>query len=96
MRVLMKMQIPVEGGNAAIKNGSMATIFKAFTEQVKPEAAYFTVADGKRTMFAVFDLASPADMPRIGEPFFMGLGASIEVTPCMNAQELAGGLGQLG
>ncbi len=54
-----------------------------------PEAAYFTTMGGQRTMIAVFDMKAPtADMPRIAEPLFMGLGAAIEFMPCMNADDL--------
>jgi hypothetical protein len=92
MRMLMKVQIPVETGNEGIKSGALPQTVRDFAETARPEAMYFTVAEGKRTMFAVVDMATTADMPRLGEPFFLKLGASIEVTPCMNAEELAAGL----
>jgi hypothetical protein len=92
MRMLMKVQIPVEAGNAGIKSGVLPQTFREFAESAKPEAMYFTLADGKRTMFAVIDMATTAEMPRLGEPFFHKLNASIEATPCMTAEELAAGL----
>ncbi|MDB5461110.1 MAG: hypothetical protein JWO72_2851 [Caulobacteraceae bacterium] len=92
MRVLMKVQIPVEAGNEGVKSGVLPQTIREFADAAKPEAMYFTVADGMRTMFAVIDMATTADMPRLGEPLFLKLNASIEATPCMNAQELAAGL----
>jgi hypothetical protein len=34
-------------------------------------------------------------MPRIAEPLFMGLDATIEFMPCMNADDLKSGLSAL-
>jgi hypothetical protein len=52
---------------------------------VHAEAAYFTTMDGQKTMIAVFDMQAAADMPRIAEPLFTVLNASVEFMPCMNA-----------
>ena len=92
MRVLWKVQIPVESGNETLKSGVLAATMRGFVERARPEAIYFTLADGWRTVYAVVDMASSADMPRLGEPLFMGLDASIEITPCMNQEELMAGL----
>ena len=92
MRMLLRIQIPVESGNEALKSGVLGATVRQFVERAKPECIYFTLADGWRTIFAVVDMASSADMPRIGEPFFMELDASIEATPCMNPEELMAGL----
>ena len=56
MRTMMKVQISAEAGNRAIKDGSLPEIIRKTLEAVQAEAAYFTAVDGKRTMFAVFDL----------------------------------------
>ena len=88
MRMLMKAQLPVESGNEGIKGGSLPGLIRQTLDLLKPEAAYFTVLDGKRTMLAVFDMESAADLPRICEPLFLGVNAAIEVTPCMNADDL--------
>jgi hypothetical protein len=92
MRMLWKVQIPVESGNEAVKSGTVGKLIQNFADAAKPEAMYFTVTDGWRTVYAVVEMASSSDMVRLGEPFFMELDASVELTPCMNAQELAAGL----
>ncbi len=92
MRMLLKIQIPVESGNEALKSGVLGETVRQFVERSKPECIYFTLADGWRTIIAVVDMASSADMPGIGEPFFRALDASIEATPCMNPEELMAGL----
>jgi hypothetical protein len=95
MRMLMKAQIPTQGGNRGIKDGSLAATVRKFMETAKPEAAYFTTMDGLRTMIAVFDLKALPDMVRIAEPIFAAVDASVEFMPCMNADELKSGLSSL-
>ena len=58
---------------------------------LQPEAVYFTAQDGKRTGFIVFDLKDESDIPADGEPFFMGVQASIE-GPAMTPADVAAGL----
>ena len=93
--MFLKMQMPAEAGNRAIKDGSLPKIIQSFMEAAKPEGAWFTALDGKRTMVAVFDLASPADIPRLAEPFFTGLDATFELSPAMDAADLQAGLSRL-
>ncbi|HTS39519.1 MAG TPA: hypothetical protein VMH84_03120 [Xanthobacteraceae bacterium] len=95
MRTLMRVQIPTDIGNKAIKDGTLSKVVQKTLESVKAAAAYFTTIDGHRTMIAVFDLKAASDMPRIAEPLFMGLNASVDFTPCMNADDLKTGLSSL-
>jgi hypothetical protein len=60
--------------------------------ELHPEAAYFTAQDGKRTGFIVFDLKEPSDIPSIAEPFFMGVNADIDMSPCMTPEDVRVGL----
>jgi hypothetical protein len=95
MRVMMKVQLPTADGNRAIKDGSLPEIIGKTLETTKAEAAYFTTMDGLRTMIAVFDLKVTPDIVRIAEPLFMGINATVEFLPCMNAEELKTGLSSL-
>lgn len=95
MRMYLQVQMEVEAANAAIKGDSMAEIIRGFTEAAKPEGIWFTALNGKRTMVAIFDLASPADIPALAEPFFVGLNASFEISPAMNMDDLQKGLSRL-
>ena len=92
MRTLVKISIPVEGGNDAVKNGSMAKILAESMEKVKPEAAYFYTDEGKRTVLLVIDFKNVADMPMIAEPFFQGFNAAVSFSPVMNQDDLKLGL----
>ena len=95
MRMMLRVYIPVEAGNAAIKSGSLAQTFQNFMETAKPEAAYFVADGGERTAYFFFDLKQASDIPSIAEPFFSNLQASIDVTPAMNIEDVRTGLGAL-
>ena len=86
MRFLFKVSIPVESGNAAAKDGFKA--IQTILDQQKPEAAYFIAEGGQRTGILIIDMADASDLPRIAEPWFLALNASIEVTPAMIPEDL--------
>ena len=95
MRMLLKMNIPTEAGNAAIKNGTLGSTLEALMASLKPEAAYFGPENGMRTAYMVFEMKDEASMPPSLEPAFM-LGSNVSLTPVMNADELRKGLSSLG
>jgi hypothetical protein len=95
MRVMMRVHIPVEKGNSAIADGHLPAVIQRFSEMAKPEAMYFGTSNGERTMFAVFDMVSPTDIPRIAEPFFNTLNAHLDWQPCMDLADLQAGLAKL-
>ena len=84
----------VEAGNRAIKDGSFGSMLERVMGQIKPEAAYFTAIDGKRTGLIFFDLQEPSQIPAIAEPFFMSVGAAIELLPVMTPEDVQKGLGE--
>ena len=65
MRTLLEASMNTEATNQATKDGSIKRVFETFAEQYKPEAAYFTAENGKRTAYFFFDLkvydANPRD-----------------------------------
>jgi hypothetical protein len=92
MRVLMRVQMEVEAANRSIRDGSFAQTMERVMADLQPEAAYFTAQDGMRTGYIVFDLKEESDIPSIAEPFFMSVGASIEMAPCMTVADVQVGL----
>lgn len=86
MRFLFKISIPVEAGNAAAKNGFKA--IQAILEEQKPEAAYFVAEGGRRTGILIIDMKDASDIPRIAEPWFLALNASVDATPAMIPEDL--------
>lgn len=95
MRTMIRVKIPVESGNASIKSGRMPQLMERILGELKPEAAYFTTDGGTRTALLFVDFKDVADMPKLAEPFFSELNASVEFVPVMNADDLRRGLKQL-
>jgi hypothetical protein len=95
MRTILKVSMPVEKANQAIKDGSLPRTMTGFMDEHKPEAAYFYAENGQRTALFVFDLKDPAQMPSVSERFFMSLNADVTFSPVMNAADLKKGLEML-
>lgn len=92
MRMMMKVSIPVEAGNSAIRDGSLPKTVAAFVEQAKPEACYFSTENGRRTAFLFFDMKDATQLPSLAEPFFMNLNAAVDAAPVMNLDDLKAGV----
>ena len=89
MRFLLKVSIPVEAGNAAAKAGKLGTIIQSILTELKPEAAYFTDDNGRRTGLIFLDMQDASQIPAIAEPWFLALNASVEFHPVMVPDDLA-------
>ena len=94
MRMMLKVAIPVEVGNKAIKDGSLPRTIQSTLDRLKPEAAYFLAEDGKRTALFFFNMQDASQIPAIAEPLFMGMNASLTMLPVMNAEDLQKGLAE--
>ncbi len=88
MRMMLRWTVPVERGNEAIKDGSLARTLESLMEELKPEAAYFWPEAGERGGMMVFDMTDPSQIPQIAEPLFLNVDAAVEFAPVMNADDL--------
>src|SRR5271157_3217886 len=88
MRFLLKVNIPVEAGNAAVKAGKLGTTIQSILADLKPEAAYFTDNDGQRTGFIVFEMQDASQIPAVAEPWFLAFNARIELHAVMIPADL--------
>ena len=94
MRMMLKVTIPVEAGNTAIKNGTLPKTMQATMQSLKPEAAYFFADNGLRTALFVFNMDDVSRIPVIVEPLFMAMNAALTMIPVMNAEDLQKGLAE--
>jgi len=90
MRMLLRVSIPVEAGNAAAKDGTLGTTIERILADLKPEAAYFLADDsGNRSGSIVFDMKDTSQIPAVAEPWFLAFNAKVSLRPIMNPQDLA-------
>ena len=89
MRVMLKVTIPVEAGNAATKAGKLGETIQSILDELNPEAVYLTDSSGQRAAYIFMDLREGSDIAKIAEPWFLALNASIELHPVMVPADLA-------
>ena len=92
MRTMLRITIPTETGNRAIKDGSLQKVLAATMEKLKPEAVYFVTHNGLRSGMLFFDMKDSSEVPAIAEPLFQQLDATCEFLPAMNGADLQKGL----
>lgn len=92
MRMMLRFKIPVERGNEAVEDGTLAETFETLTDELEPEAAYFYAEDGDRAGMMVFDMTDQAQCAQIAERLFRDLEAEVGIQPVMNAEDLRRGL----
>ena len=97
MRMLVDFNLPLEPFNSYVRDGTAGERIGKILDDLKPEAVYFSERDGKRGGVMIIDVASPSDVPRIAEPFFLTYNAEVRFHVCMGPDDLAAaGLDELG
>ncbi len=88
MRFLIKVNIPNDAGNAAVRAGKLGETIQSILADQKPEAVYFTDDNGQRTAFIILSFDDASQIPAIAEPWFLAFNASIEYHPVMVPEDL--------
>ena len=89
MKFLIKANWPNENENEQFVAGKGGEIIQGILEEIKPEAVYFGLEGGERTMFMIVNINEASQMPSIAEPMFLGLNARIEIIPVMTPEDIA-------
>lgn len=89
MRFLLRASMSVEAANAAAKAGTLGSTIQSILAELKPEAAYFTDYEGRRTAFIILDMQDASQIPAIAEPWFLAFDASVELHAVMVPEDLA-------
>ena len=89
MRFLVKATIPVEAGNALVRDPKFGKRMQEILGDIKPEAVYFTADGGQRTVYLVVDLPDASRIPAVSEPLWLALNANVEFIPAMSEKEFS-------
>jgi len=89
MRMLLRVTMPHEPFNTHVKDGSASAKMKRILDELKPEAAYFTEFDGRRTGVLIIQMENTSQIPAIAEPWFLTFNANVEFHPVMLPEDLA-------
>ena len=96
MRFLIRATIPVDAGNAMVRDPQMGKKMEAIMAELKPEAAYFTIESGQRTMYFVVNATDASQLPRLAEPLWLSVEADVEVLPVMTQEDLGKAMATIG
>jgi hypothetical protein len=88
MRFLLEVNIPVDAGNKAAKNGKPGETIQSILTDLKPEAVNFAADNGQRTAFILLDMQDASQIPAIAEPWFLAFNARIQMHPVMVPDDL--------
>lgn len=92
MRLMMTFTIPVERGNEAAKDGTILQAIETLIEATNAEASYFTLIDGQRAGYIIFEETDQARLTELNEPMFAALDAAIDTVPVLTLDDLKRGL----
>lgn len=97
MKMLLRVIMPLEPFNSLVKQGTVGKVLGKIMEDLKPEAAYFTLEDGKRSALMVININKPGDYVKYAEPFFLQFNAQVKYDIVMSPEELrASGIEEMG
>lgn len=88
MRFMVTFRIPMDEGNALIKDGRIGPAMESILDDLKPEAAYLAEIEGARGGYLIVNMDDGSQIPAIAEPLFLGLGATVQIHPVFTPDEM--------
>jgi len=88
MRFLVKASIPVEAGNELVADPQFGKRMESIIGDIKPEAAYFAIEGGQRTIYLITNAKDASQTPAIAEPLWLSLKANVEFIPLMDQADM--------
>ena len=90
MKFLLRATIPVDVGNEMAKDTQhMGQLMETMMGDLQPEAAYFCLENGQRTLYFVVNVDATHDLPRFAEPLWQAFSADVEMIPAMSQEDFA-------
>ncbi len=88
MRFMVTFRVPMEEGNALIQDGRIGPTLEAIIDDLKPEAVYLGPIEGARGGYLLVNMDDASQIPAIFEPLFLGLNATVQVSPVFTPDEM--------
>lgn len=88
MRYLIRFHIPVESGNAVLRDPKFGDKMRDLLSELHAETAYFTAVEGQRGGYIVLNFDDASKIPAVAEPLFLWLNADLEFIPVMLPDDL--------
>ncbi len=95
MRFLVRLTMPTEAGNKAVKDPKFLKNIEGFMRDMKAESAYFLEMDGQRNVLFFVDMPTVDMMVPFAESFFQ-MGANVKFHPAMVLDDLKKGFSAAG
>jgi hypothetical protein len=92
MRFLIRATIPTEAGNKMVQDPNFLRKLEEYINKINAEAAYFFEVNGNRIASFIVDIQSADQIPVLGEPLFIKMGAHVEFHPVMSLDDLKRGI----
>jgi hypothetical protein len=86
--MMLRFGMSTPAFNAAVREGTAAQTISRILEETKPEAAYFTAEDGRRTAILFVEVAEPSRIPTLAEPWFLHFDADFDMAVAMTPEDL--------
>ncbi len=97
MKMILNITFPHEPFNSKIKKGTIGDVLNKLMGELKPEAAYFSLNEGKRNIFMIVNVNSSGDYVKYAEPFFLQFNADIKYDIVITPEEIQkSGLEEIG